>query len=70
MRSKFYEDTLTISEFVQDHITEILPKLNKLDDEIWGKLVLMERNKRTAKAYLRTTTLIIDGSANGFDGKT
>ena len=55
---------------MQDHIAEIVPKLSKLDDEIWGKMILMERNKRTAKAYLRTTTVIVDGTAGGFDGKT
>jgi hypothetical protein len=59
-----------VYDSVQDHIAEIVPKLGKLDDEIWGKMILMERNKRIAKAYLRTTTVIVDGSSGGFDGKT
>lgn len=56
----------------QDHINEVLTKLNdgSLDDEIWGKIVVMERFKRIAKAYLRKTTIIVDGGDEEFDGKT
>lgn len=64
---------------------EVLQKLSEgaIDDEIWGKIVIMERwgleeiyrkrgfrCKRVAKAYLRKTTVIIDGSEDEFDGKT
>ena len=51
---------------------EVLEKLSdgSIDDEIWGKIVIMERCKRVAKAYLRKTTVIIDGSEDEFDGKT
>ena len=50
----------------------MLQKLSEgaIDDEIWGKIVIMERCKRVAKAYLRKTTVIIDGSEDEFDGKT
>lgn len=41
-----------------------------MDDEIWGKIVVMERCKRIAKAYLRKTTVIVDGGDEEFDGKT
>lgn len=41
-----------------------------MDDEIWGKIVVMERCRRVAKAYLRKTTIIVDGSEEEFDGKT
>jgi hypothetical protein len=41
-----------------------------LDDEIWGKIVVMERGRRIAKAYLRKITLIVDGGDEEFDGKT
>uniref|UniRef100_A0AC34QII6 MH2 domain-containing protein n=1 Tax=Panagrolaimus sp. JU765 TaxID=591449 RepID=A0AC34QII6_9BILA len=58
--------------FQLDHINEVLTKLNEgnLDDEIWGKIVVMERCKRIAKAYLRKTTIIVDGGDEEFDGKT
>ncbi|KAE9549819.1 hypothetical protein FO519_006970 [Halicephalobus sp. NKZ332] len=57
--------------FQLDHINEVLTKLNdgSLDDEIWGKIVVMERFKRIAKAYLRKTTIIVDGGDEEFDGK-
>lgn len=41
-----------------------------LDDEIWGKVVVMERGHRIAKAYLRKTTIIVDGGDEEFDGRT
>lgn len=57
---------------LQDQVKEVLNKLSEgsIDDEIWGKIVIMERCKRVAKAYLRKTTVIIDGSEDEFDGKT
>jgi hypothetical protein len=50
----------------------VLEKLETggIDDEIWGKIVCMERSKRVAKAYLRKTTVIVDGGYEDFDGKT
>ncbi|CAD6189093.1 unnamed protein product [Caenorhabditis auriculariae] len=58
--------------FLLDQVKEVLDKLSEgsIDDEIWGKIVVMERCKRVAKAYLRKTTVIIDGSEDEFDGKT
>uniref|UniRef100_A0A1I7URM1 MH2 domain-containing protein n=1 Tax=Caenorhabditis tropicalis TaxID=1561998 RepID=A0A1I7URM1_9PELO len=58
--------------FLLDQVKEVLNKLSEgsIDDEIWGKIVIMERCKRVAKAYLRKTTVIIDGSEDEFDGKT
>ncbi|VDD86812.1 unnamed protein product [Enterobius vermicularis] len=50
----------------------VLEKLEQgaIDDEIWGKIIIMERGKRIAKAYLRKTTIIVDGGEDEFDGKT
>ncbi|TKR58689.1 hypothetical protein L596_030100 [Steinernema carpocapsae] len=61
-----------MERFQMDHIAEVLSKLssNHLDDEIWGKVMVMERARRVAKAYLRKTTLIVDGSDEEFDGRT
>uniref|UniRef100_A0A915PTN1 MH2 domain-containing protein n=1 Tax=Setaria digitata TaxID=48799 RepID=A0A915PTN1_9BILA len=62
----------TVEQFERDHVVEILEKLEEgsLDDEIWGKIILMEKCRRLAKAYLRRTTVIIDGSSDEYDGIT
>jgi len=51
-----------------DHIQEIFKKWEQLDDEIWLKVICMERNRRIAKAYARVPLLTINGGTNGFDG--
>ncbi|KAF7493558.1 hypothetical protein SSS_04856 [Sarcoptes scabiei] len=57
-----------ISKLISDHIEEILTKWNQIDDEIWAKVICMERNRRIAKAYARTPILTINGYDVGFDG--
>lgn len=52
----------------KDHIQEIYKKWEQLDDEIWGKIICMERNRRIAKAYARVPLLTINGGFEGFDG--
>ncbi|KAL1491814.1 hypothetical protein ABEB36_012352 [Hypothenemus hampei] len=52
----------------KDHIQEVLNKWNQIDDEIWAKVVILERNRRVAKAYARAPVLTINGSDVGFDG--
>ncbi|KHJ43436.1 MH2 domain protein [Trichuris suis] len=58
----------SLDQFYRDHMQEIGSKLPSLDDGIWGKLILMEKNRRIAKAYLRAPSLQVDGSRLGFDG--
>ena len=53
---------------MQDHIQEVLDKWHQIDDEIWAKLIVMERNRRVAKAYARAIPIQINGSDDGFDG--
>jgi len=53
---------------LQDHIQEVLDKWNQIDDEIWAKVIVFERNRRVAKAYARAPVLTINGSNDGFDG--
>ena len=43
-------------------------KWDNMDDEIWAKVIVMEKNRRIAKAYARTPVMTIDGSDDGFDG--
>lgn len=52
----------------QDHIHEVLEKWHQIEDEIWAKVILFERNRRIAKAYARAPVLTINGSDDGFDG--
>ncbi|KAF4527900.1 hypothetical protein B566_EDAN011291 [Ephemera danica] len=51
-----------------DHIQEVLDKWMQIDDEIWAKVIVLERNRRVAKAYARAPVLTINGSDDGFDG--
>jgi hypothetical protein len=50
----------------QDHLQEVLNKWDQIDDEIWAKIICMERNHRVAKAYARSAILTINGSDHGF----
>ncbi|GMR32065.1 hypothetical protein PMAYCL1PPCAC_02260, partial [Pristionchus mayeri] len=61
-----------LDAFLHDQVEEVLFKLSKgsLDDAIWGKIAIMEKNHRVAKVYLRNPTVIVDGSEEEFDGKT
>ena len=52
----------------QDHLAEVLCKWDHIDDEIWAKVIVLERNRRTAKAYARAPVLTVNGSDDGFDG--
>lgn len=52
----------------RDHVDEIIRKWDSIDDEIWAKAIVMERNRRVAKAYARAPVLTINGGIGGFDG--
>jgi len=52
----------------KEHIQEVLQKWHQIDDEIWAKVIVLERNRRVAKAYARAPVLTINGSDDGFDG--
>ncbi|XP_066585708.1 uncharacterized protein exp [Prorops nasuta] len=58
----------SLDKLYKDHIQEVLDKWNQIDDEIWAKVIVFERNRRVAKAYARAPVLTINGSNNGFDG--
>jgi len=52
----------------KEHISEVLGKWQSIDDEIWAKIIVLERNRRVAKAYARAPVLTVNGSDDGFDG--
>ena len=54
--------------FLQDHIQEVIDKWDSIDDEIWAKVIVLERNRRVAKAYARAPVITVNGSTDGFDG--
>lgn len=65
----FQDDTWFSKEkLYKDHVEEVLRKWDAIDDEIWAKAIVMERNKRVAKAYARAPVLSINGGTGGFDG--
>ena len=53
---------------LQDHIQEVIDKWDSIDDEIWAKVIVLERNRRVAKAYARAPVITVNGSTDGFDG--
>lgn len=57
-----------LDKLFKDHIQEVLDKWNQIDDEIWAKVIVFERNRRVAKAYARAPVLTVNGSNDGFDG--
>jgi len=65
-----YKDDIWYSKekLFKDHVEEVLRKWDAIDDEIWAKSIVMERNKRVAKAYARAPVLTINGGTGGFDG--
>ncbi|KAI9577831.1 hypothetical protein GQX74_011018 [Glossina fuscipes] len=46
----------------KEHIQEVLDKWTQIDDEIWAKVIVFERNRRVAKAYARAPVLTINAS--------
>ena len=53
---------------IQDHLQEVIEKWDSIDDEIWAKIIVLERNRRVAKAYARAPVLTVNGGHDGFDG--
>ena len=70
MNNEYIDFILIISFFsnLQEHIQEVLNKWQSIDDEIWAKIIVLERNRRVAKAYARAPVLTVNGSDDGFDG--
>ncbi|XP_023328397.1 uncharacterized protein LOC111701371 [Eurytemora carolleeae] len=58
----------TKEKLFKDHIQEVLDKWESIDDEIWAKVVVLERNRRVAKAYARAPVITVNGTEQGFDG--
>uniref|UniRef100_A0A0K0DY63 MH2 domain-containing protein n=2 Tax=Strongyloides stercoralis TaxID=6248 RepID=A0A0K0DY63_STRER len=57
-----------LNKFLTDNSGEVYQKLKGLEQEIWAKLILMEKDCRSMKAYLRFPTININGGFDDFDG--
>jgi len=58
------------AELKDDIIEGVLKKFDIIDDDIWAKVLCMEKNKMVGKAYIRTPVLSIDGGYLEFDGES
>merc|ERR1719221_311030 len=47
------------SKLFEDHVSEIHGKWDAIEDDIWGKVIVMERNRRVAKAYVRSPVVSV-----------
>jgi len=52
-----------------DIIEGVLNKFDSIEDDIWAKVILMEKNKMVGKAYIRSPILTVNGSGMAFDGE-
>uniref|UniRef100_A0A0N4ZIK0 MH2 domain-containing protein n=1 Tax=Parastrongyloides trichosuri TaxID=131310 RepID=A0A0N4ZIK0_PARTI len=57
-----------LNKFLQDNSNEVHQKIKAMEQEIWAKLILMEKDCRIMKAYLRFPTININGGLDDFDG--
>ena len=53
-------------ECVVDHIEEVEDKWDHIDDEVWSKVIIMEKNKRVAKILLRKPNVGINNGEVGY----
>ena len=53
-------------ECVVDHIEEVEDKWDHIDDEVWSKVIIMEKNKRVAKILLRKPNMVINNGEVGY----
>ena len=51
---------------MQDHLQEVIEKWDSIDDEIWAKVIVLERNRRVAKGQLisKDISFVVNSSKN------
>ena len=62
-------DILTSSLLFKSCVNSIDQKWPRMDDEVWAKIILMEKTNTLGKAYVRSPVFMVDGSDSGFDGE-
>ena len=56
-----------LNDLFADHIEEVMEKWNGIDDQIWGKVIVMEKNCRVAKMFLSKSEMVVSNDHCGFD---
>ena len=56
-----------LNDLFADHIEEVMEKWDGIDDQIWGKVIVMEKNCRVAKMFLSKSEMEISNDHCGFD---
>ena len=56
-------------ECINDHIREVETRWENLDDEVWAKLIIMEKNQRVAKVVLRKPSIAVNNSDHGYNSR-
>ena len=56
-----------LNDLFADHIEEVEEKWDGIDDQIWGKVIVMEKNCRVAKMFLSKSEMVISSDHCGFD---
>ena len=56
-----------LNDLFADHIEEVMEKWDGIDDQIWGKVIVMEKNCRVAKMFLSKSEMAISNDHCGFD---
>jgi len=57
------------AKLLDDHIEGILRKWDSIEDDIWAKVIVMEKNHMVAKAFVRAPVLTVNGGKVAFDGE-
>ena len=55
--------------YPQGSIKSIDQKWDVMDDQVWAKIILMEKATTLGKAYIRSPIFTVDGSDSGFEGR-
>ena len=55
-----------MKECIDDHIEEVEERWENLDDEVWGKMIVMNKNQRVGKVLLRKPKVVINNSEQGY----
>ena len=56
-----------LDDLFADHIEEVMEKWEAINDQIWGKVIVMEKNCRVAKMFLSKSEMVISSDHCGFD---
>ncbi|XP_014679294.1 PREDICTED: uncharacterized protein LOC106819154, partial [Priapulus caudatus] len=52
------------------HLREVYLRYESIESDVWCKIIAMQRHQRLAKAYIRSPTVTVDASEDGFTENT